>query len=58
MIEEYMNSVEGGEVTVDLTQEEEAAILASYDNGLLDMSPYEIGVIEEIIEKIVDEICI
>ncbi len=51
-----MGLAEGAKITVKVTQEEEAAMLAVNDHGVLELDAYDIGVIEEIIEKIVDKI--
>ncbi len=56
MLEAYLNLAEGCTVTVKVTREEEAAMLALNDHGILKLEPYDLGVIEEIIEKIVDKI--
>lgn len=58
MLDSYIGVAKGCEVTVEVTQEEEAAMLAVNDHGILKLNPYDIGVIEEIIEKMVDEIWI
>lgn len=52
----YLYMVEGGTRTVELTAEEEAAILAAYDYGIPMMGHAEIQVLHAVLAKLKDVI--
>lgn len=53
---DYLYMVEGGNRTVELTAEEEAAVLAAYDYGLQNMGEAEIHELHAILAKLKEQI--
>lgn len=56
IMERYLYMVEGGERRIELTAEEEAAILAAYDYGLTNMGEEEIQELHAVLAKLKDQI--
>lgn len=53
---DYLYMVQGGERTVELTSEEEAAVLAAYDLGLSAMGEAEIHELHAVLAKLKEQI--
>ena len=56
MSDYYLNLVEGGTRTVQLSRDEEAAVLRAYDHGLTQLSAAERENLDHVIAKLKDEI--
>ncbi len=56
MQEHYRNLAQGGQRTIETTQEEEAAVLHAYDGGVEALSSDERHQLDRVIAKLKDEI--